>query len=553
MKSQPTSISRRHFLSSIGKVAGSSVMLKAAATIGLTMTVSGCGASSASELPPVTPSPTDPSTPPPTDPPPAINPDPRPSDWPQGSGNNRTVTILGSGIAGMTAAFEMNKLGYQCTILEATARAGGRCRTIRAGDTIEETDSVQSCQFDNDPALYFNPGPARIPHHHDLLLGYCRQFSIELETFTNENRAALYHSTNAFNGQPQLARRVIADSRGYISELLSTAVNQNALDQALTTQERADTIEMLKSYGALTANSSYTGSNRAGFEGQENAGGTGRNIPVSPLDLTEVLNSDFWQYQTSFAESIDQQPTLLQPVGGMDKIAKAFEQQVADNIIYQAVVSQIRKTGSGGRIVYQDQTGSDVSVESDYCICTIPATVLKNIDADFSAVHQNEIDNFQYTKACKIAFQSRRFWEQEHNIYGGISWTNQNITQLWYPNSGFGRDQGVIVGAYTFSNNAGDSFATMNPQQRLNAGITQANQLHPQYGNEVTNGISICWPKVPFQLGAWGASPANNLLNADGNIYFAGEHLSNLKGWQEGAILSAYHAVNAIVERDTML
>ncbi len=545
MKTLPTSISRRHFLGSIGKIAGSSVMLKAAATIGLTMTVSGCGASNASEQPPITPTPNP--TPTPTDPPPAVNPNPRPSDWPANSGNNQTVTILGSGIAGMTAALEMNKLGYQCTILEATARAGGRCQTIRAGDTIEELDSLQSCQFDNNPALYFNPGPARIPHHHDLLLGYCRQFSIELETFTNDNRAALYHSTNAFNGQPQLARRIVADSRGYISELLSTALNQNALDQALTPGERNDLIEMLKSYGALTANSNYTGSNRAGFEGQENTGGIGRDTPISPLDLTEILNSDFWQYQLSFVETIDQQPTLLQPVGGMDKIAKAFEAQVADNIIYQAVVTQIRKTDAGVRIVYQDQTGSDVTVESDYCICTIPTTVLRNIANDFSPAHQNEINNFGYTNPCKIAFQSKRFWEQEHNIYGGISWTNQNITQLWYPNSGFGHDQGIIVGAYTFSSSAGDSFSTMSPQQRLNPGITQASQLHPQYGNEVHNGISICWSKVPFQLGGWGASTANILLTNDENIYFAGEHLSNLQGWQEGAILSAYHAIDGII------
>jgi monoamine oxidase len=55
---------------------------------------------------------------------------------------------------------------------------------------------------------------------------------------------------------------------------------------------------------------------------------------------------------------------------------------------------------------------------------------------------------------------------------------------------------------------------------------------------------------MPFVLGGWGASLPGTLLTPDDNIYFAGEHLSILQGWQEGAILSAYHAVNEIVQRD---
>ena len=58
------------------------------------------------------------------------------------------------------------------------------------------------------------------------------------------------------------------------------------------------------------------------------------------------------------------------------------------------------------------------------------------------------------------------------------------------------------------------------------------------------------WKKVPFQLGGWGTSNPSVLLTPDENIFFAGEHLSILQGWQEGAILSAYSAVDAIVQRD---
>ena len=121
---------------------------------------------------------------------------------------------------------------------------------------------------------------------------------------------------------------------------------------------------------------------------------------------------------------------------------------------------------------------------------------------------------------------------------------------MWYPNAGLGTATGIIVGAYIFGGTAGSNFANQTPQQRISAAIVQGNNLHPEYGNEVARGISVSWPKIPFQLGAWGTSDPGILLTPDDNIFFAGEHLSILQGWQEGAILSAYHAIDMVVSRD---
>lgn len=542
---QPPSISRRTFLHTIGTLAGSSAMFKAAAAIGLGTGLSGCGASNASEMPSNTPSePTPPSIP--------AQPDdyPLPSDWPEGIGNTKTVVILGAGIAGMTCAFEMQKLGYQCTILEATNRAGGRCRTLRQGDILEETDSVQQCNFNNDSSLYFNIGPARIPHHHQLLLGYCRQFSISLEPFINESTAAFYHSTGAFNGQAQTIRQVKADSRGYISQLLSQSISQNALDQILTEAEKTTMLALLRQYGDLQNDNTYSGSSRAGFPGIENNNGENRSTQLNPIQLSNLLSSNFWQQQLNFNEDINQQTSMLQPVGGMDWIAQAFEQRVGSLITYNAVVTSIAKNTNGVTIGYQDDTGNNHTSAFDYCICTIPTPVLNNISNDFSAEHKAAISSFQYTRACKIAFQSERFWQQQNAIYGGISWTNQSITQLWYPSNDLGETLGIIIGAYTFSDTAGNSFAALSPSQRLTQAINEGDLIHPQYRSNVTHGITVSWPKVPYQLGGWGRSSPGVLRQSDANVFFAGEHLSVLQGWQEGAILSAYHAINSIVDRD---
>jgi monoamine oxidase len=528
-------IARRDFLSGIGRAAGSAAMLRTMAAMGLVQAAPGCGSSSASSGAPGSP------------PPRPAAPSPRPGDWPANAGAGKSVIILGAGIAGMTAAHEMTKLGYACTVLEATATAGGRNRTIRAGDTVTETDSSQICAFDADSDLYFNPGPARISHHHEFLLGYCREFDVPLQAFINDNRAALMHSDSAFSGQPQIARRVIADTRGYIASLLATAVNQNALDQELSATDKVSILQMLREFGDLDSQYDYVGTGRGGFPGQEDAGSRRRGELLSPLQLQDLIGDAFWQLRLDYPHGLEQQPTMLQPVGGMDRIARAFETRVADAIVYEAVVTEIRKTVDGVGIVYQDRFGMPLRLEADYCVCTIPATVLQSIANDFSSAHRAAVNGFVYASAGKLAFQSRRFWEQDHNIYGGISWTTSDITQVWYPNHAFGKPTGILVGAYPFGGVAGNTFAAQTPQARINGSISQGSSLHPEYALEVDRGISVAWAKVPFQLGAWGASDPGVLLTPDGNIFFAGEHLSILQSWQEGAILSAYRAIDGVV------
>ena len=124
------------------------------------------------------------------------------------------------GAAGMVAAYELRKRGYSCLILEARSRAGGRCWTVRKGTVeTEEGGERQECTFDE--GLYFNPGPARIPHHHHAVLGYCREFGVALEVLVNENYATYYYyedrngPVGSLSGQRVPRRAVHADLRGY--------------------------------------------------------------------------------------------------------------------------------------------------------------------------------------------------------------------------------------------------------------------------------------------------------------------------------------------------
>ncbi len=538
-------LTKRQFLRYIGSVAGAAGVYRSMAALGMlgVSSLTGCSSRASS----------------------------------QGPGDGKRVVILGAGIAGLTAAYELSKAGYICEILEATSRAGGRSLTARGGDVLEEINNRQVVGFDDEDYLYANMGPARLPYHHETILGYCKEFGVELEVFTNDNRAAFFHGTNSFGGRPVTARQFHTDQRGYIAELLAKAVNGGHLDGELTGGDKENLLAMLRSFGALDGDDMYSGAGRAGTEGEYVHVGLGLGneaMPVMPRTLKEVLGLDFDSgdrfYPTRFAHGLDQNPTLFQPVGGMDKIVDAFKREVLAKgvvIYYDTVAEEIMNMTGGGVMIRASDDGLPWEMDYDYAICTIPAPVLEGITNNFGERTKEVIRETKFSKAFKIAFQApRRFWEEDHHIYGGISWTSFNgITQIWYPANGYHRRKGVIVGAYSFGEPGGWGeagsriFAPLTPAERLEKAIEFGENIHPGYRDQLTemgrlNGVSRVWSEVPHQLGGWpleGTPALNPLRDAngvirDGAVYFAGDQASELHGWQEGSALSALKAVDAI-------
>ena len=467
-------------------------------------------------------------------------------DLAPGSGEGGHVVILGAGVSGLAAAWEMSRAGWHCTILEATERPGGRNQTARGGDVLNERGMRQDVCFDPEDHLYANLGPARIPYHHRTVLGYCKAFGIDLEVFTNDNRAALFHDRARFGGRPVVARRVLTDLRGYVAELLAKAVDRGALDAELTADDKESVRAMLTSFGGLKEDRSYAGTNRAGHQGATVHAGLEAGDTEERLDFGELLGADFWPYKLHFSHFLNQNPTLFQPVGGMDAIVRAFAERIGDLVRYECIVEQIRREDHGVRIVYRGPDGAERTVRADYAICTIP----EDIPNDFSSEMRAAIESLDFVEAVKVAFQARRrFWEDDSAIYGGISWTDGDITQIWYPCNGYQRPKGVLVGAYIWSSGPGRRYSAMSAPERLRAALEEGEPLHPGYAGEMECGISRAWLNVPFQNGGWPRSnphAAATLRRSDGPFHFAGDQVTALPGWQEGALLAAHAAAEAI-------
>jgi monoamine oxidase len=470
---------------------------------------------------------------------------------PENSGKGKTVVILGAGIAGMVAAWELSKAGYSCVILEARGRAGGRNWTIRNGTRVEMTDGTsQTCTFDE--SLYFNPGPARLPSQHVTMLGYCREFGVPLEVEVNTSRSSLMQSDSLNGGKPVQQRQIVNDTRGHVSELLAKAIGRGALDQEISPNDRERMLEFLRTYGSLSPDGFYKGSNRSGYKVPPGAGDLAGDVR-DPLDMHALLDANLWDGML-YEEQFSWQATMFQPVGGMDRIAAAFEKRLAHMIRFNSPVEQIRKTPTGVRVVYRDRkAGTAATIEGHYCICAIPFSVLKSIDADFSPDLKEIIDGTVYDKAYKIAWESPRFWERDDSIYGGISFLNQPVNLVWYPSARLFSEKGVIIGGYGLEN--GTMMGTMDLAAKLEASRQSIELLHPGRSRELTKPVGVCWGRIPYNLGSWVhiEEPASfagyeRAIQPDGPIYLCGEHLSHVVGWQEGAALSAHRAVSLLCQ-----
>ena len=473
-----------------------------------------------------------------------------------------SVLILGAGLAGMTAALELRKAGYKVQVLEFNRRPRGRNWTLRGGDTFTELGGfTQTCEFEQ--GLYFNPGPWRIPYHHRAVLDYCKRLNVALEPFIELNHNALLHASSAFGGQPQRIREIKTDFQGQVSELLAKVTEQGRLDEAVSSEDREILLEALRSWGALDKNYAYKANPiSARFRGYAKGPGGGLGAaPVAgePIDLSDILKSRLWRYLQNFAVH-DLQTTMFQPVGGMDMIGKAFATEVDDLIRYDAKVVRIQQDDGGVTVTYGDAKAPAVAqlAKADWCICTIPLSILSQIQIDVRARMKAAIDAVPYASAVKVGLQfRRRFWEEDEAIYGGISYTDLPIRQIAYPNMDFNRSgRGILLGAYVIEGSNSYEFTSMAPAERVARAVALGSSIHPQYKAEFENGIAVAWHRVPFTLGCAGywtektrSQHYDNLCQIDGRIVLAGEHASYLPAWQEGAILSALDAITRLHDR----
>jgi monoamine oxidase len=448
---------------------------------------------------------------------------------------DKRVIIVGAGMAGLVAGYELARAGHDPLILEAQNRVGGRVYTLR--------------RFA--PGLYAEAGAMRIPRVHDLTLGYSDHFGLPLRPFVMGNPKGLVHVGG---------RRLTAEEAGLAPDELGFSVAEHERGRSASalwedaTRELRAWIEADEVAGWDRIYREYDGySIREFLELKGFSEGAIEMYGVMNFVEAGINNAVVEEFREDFGKAfVDMQEIA----GGMDNLPNAFYHELPDRVRFGAEVHAIDQDVDGVTVHFKTEAGR-YSERGDYAIVTLPFSVLRQVEVltPFSREKQRAIRQLNYSASTKILFQvSERIWEAEDGITGGATVTDLPIRRMNYPTPDPTTPRGVLLASYTWDQDAA-RWGAMDEETRLEEALEDVARIHPRIREVYEVGASHAWYDDRFANGAFAMFEPGQLstlqpdiLKPEGRIHFAGEHCSLYHAWIQGALESGLRAAKAIHE-----
>lgn len=437
-------------------------------------------------------------------------------------------------MAGLVAAFELQRAGHEPILLEARGRVGGRVHTLRE-------------PFSD--GLYGELGAMRIPRSHDLTLAYCARFGLPLVPFTIGNRQGYVH----LRGERRRVGEMEADPSILPFDLAPNECGKWV--ETLWNEAIADIRERV---------SANDGDGWSALEREFDQYSTRefllhRGWSEGAIEMYGILMFQEALMNSSFLEVLREEVTncysdLQQIEGGMDRLPKAFLPSLGRRIRFGARVTAIDQHDAGVTVHYQNASGR-FSETGDHAVITIPFPALRHVETlkPFSRPKQRAIRQLHYDASAKILLQCRRrFWEDDDGIFGGGTVTDLPIRAMFYPDHGRESGRGVILASYTWSEDA-QRWGSLPHGDRIEQAIEDVAKIHPQIREEFEVGVSHMWHDDEFAGGAFALFEPEQqtqlhaaIIAPEGRVHFAGEHASLAHAWIQGAVESGLRAAREI-------
>ena len=451
-----------------------------------------------------------------------------------GDGKPKRIIIVGAGLAGLAAGFELKRAGHTPVILEAQQRVGGRVYTLR--DPFTE-------------GLYAEVGAMRIPRAHTLTMAYVEKFGLKTNDFTMDNPNAYHYmggrkvrASEAAKDPSLLGFDVSENEKGKTAGKMYEAALKPLLDLLEKDGDKAWE-EIIAKYDQYSTREFLEMNGWS--EGMiEMFGLLANQESVMNSSFLELFREDSGSYYTNMIE-LD---------GGTDRLPHAFLLELKESIRFGAKMIAMDQSSTDVTIHYQTQAGR-FEEKGDYAIITVPFPVLRHVEVlkPFTRAKNRAIRQLHYDASAKILFQcKRRFWEEDDGIFGGGTMTDLPIRNLYYPDHSRETGRGIILASYTWSEDA-QRWGSLKPDDRIVQALDDVAEIHPQIVKEFEVGTSWMWHDDEFAGGAFALfDPGqqtllhDEIVKPEGRIHFAGEHASLYHAWIQGAFESGLRAAIAI-------
>ncbi len=452
----------------------------------------------------------------------------------EAAGGRKKVVIVGAGLAGLSAGYELLKAGHEPLILEAQQRVGGRIYTMREPFAR---------------GLYGEAGAMRIPRSHELTMAYIEKFKLPVSDFAMGNPNAYVH----VGGVKRRMAEVIQNPElmGFeVSDAEKGKISGSYWEE--TIRPLVETVEKEGEAGWERINAEYDQYSVREFLEL-------KGWSEGMIEMFGLLNNQEAMMNSSFLELFREDggnyyTNMCQIVGGSDNLPHAFLPELNSYIRYGAKMIAIDQTPDGVIVHYQTHAGR-FEARGDYAILTVPFPVLRHVEVlkPFSRAKQRAIRQLHYDASAKIFVQTRRrFWEEDEGIFGGGTVTDLAIRNLYYTDYGKATGRGILLVSYTWSEDA-QRWGSLLPHERIEQALENVAAIHPQIREEFETGASHMWHDDPFAGGAFALfDPGqqtllhHEIIKPEGRIHFAGEHASLYHAWIQGAFESGLRAAIAI-------
>lgn len=442
---------------------------------------------------------------------------------------DRTVIVIGAGLAGLAAAYDLHRAGWKVTVLEARPRVGGRVYSIRS--------------FSN--GLVAEAGGEFIEETHTRMLAFAKEFNLTLGRVGSwqgqegdwgsfDGKSGRLSDVNVWGTNLHEEIHIVWRALSELGKLVPDPSQPQAAPHAsrLDQQSAFDWISALDAHPL--ARNHFIQHIRAEYTTEPNR--------FSLLDLAR--NSAMYYMAQRRNEN-------FRVIGGNDLIPRTLADTLPD-VHLNAVVTSIRLLPDEVAVTVK-QNDSYQTLHSAFAILAVPLTTARRIDfhSSLPPAHQRMLEEVSYGAVTKVLIQYRkRFWNDQS--WNGRLATDAPIVYTWHATSHVESEDGIIT-VYSGGEPA-VKLAALSDEERIRVAVDEIEKLFPRSSDLIEHTATVAWPNEEFTRGSYMAlAPGEvtahwqSLMTPAGRLFFAGEHATALQGYMEGAVESGQRAASMIL------